>query len=168
LTVFGYWGRYINWPPQFVSPFCDNQYMRSNPSKVFPFEKPIYWDWLFYIFLLFSIQGMKQNLIDFYNYGDPSRLIPLLFDFISSVLSAWILVIPIYLIRDYFNSKYKARRQAKLNKLAENGPKSINPDLRITKFDKSIGEMNESERKIAVDKLSEVMINQIDKYKKDK
>ncbi len=111
---------------------------------------------------------MKQNLIDFYNYGDPSRLIPLLFDFISSVLSAWILVIPIYLIRDYFNSKYKARKQAKLNKLAENGPKSINPDLRITKFDKPIGKMNESERKIAVDKLSEVMINQIDKYKKDK
>jgi len=142
--------------------------MRSNPSKIFPFEKPIYWDWLFYIFLLFSIQGMKQNLIDFYNYGDPSRLIPLLLDFISSILSAWILVIAIYPIRNYFNSKYKARRQAKLKNLAANNHKSVNPDLQITKLDKPIGEMNESERKIAVDKLSEVMINQIDKYKKDK
>ena len=111
---------------------------------------------------------MKQNLIDFYNYGDPSRLIPLLLDFISSILSAWILVIAIYPIRNYFNSKYKARKQAKLKNLAANNHKSVNPDLQITKLDKPIGEMNESERKIAVDKLSEVMINQIDKYKKDK
>ena len=142
--------------------------MRSNPSKIFPFEKPIYWDWLFYVFILIAVQGMQQNLVNFFNYGDPSRLIPLLIDFISSVLTAWIMTIAIHLIRDYLNSKYMSKKQVKLNKLEANNQKSVNSDFQITKLDKPIGEMNETERKEAANKLSEIMINQINKYKKEK
>ncbi len=51
---------------------------RQNPSKFFPFEKPLYTDMVFYAFLYIAFTELKQDLNEFYDYGDPSRLVPLL------------------------------------------------------------------------------------------
>ena len=136
--------------------------MRRNPSKFFPFEKPIYTDFVFYAFLLISLQGMKQNLNDFYNYGDSSRLIPLLIDFASSVFVAWIISIPLNWIRGLIISKVNSRNESKFM-----NSKNLNydPDLRITKLDKPINEMDAVERRIAAEKISEIMLDQAKKYK---
>ena len=139
--------------------------MRRNPSKFFPFEKPIYTDLVFYAFLLISIQGMKQNLNDFYSYGDSTRLIPLLIDFSSSMFVAWIISIPLNWIRVSIISKLNIRNLSKSNKIKNDYP---NSDLRITQLDKPIDEMDPAERRIAAEKISEVLMDQARNYKKDK
>ena len=137
--------------------------MRRNPSKFFPFEKPIYADLVFYAFLLISIQGMKQNLNDFHNYGDSSRLIPLLIDFASSIFVAWIISMPLNWIRGLIISKVDSRNEYKLKNSSN---LNNDPNLRITKLDKPINEMNAVERRIAAQKISEIMLDQANKYKK--
>jgi hypothetical protein len=137
--------------------------MRRNPSKFFPFEKPIYTELVFYAFLFISIQGMKQNLNDFYNYGDSSRLIPLIIDFASSIFVAWIISLPLNWIRGLIISKVNSRNE---NKLKNSNNLNNNPDLRITKLDKPINEMNAAERRIAAEKISEIILDQANKYKK--
>ena len=136
--------------------------MRRNPSKFFPFEKPIYTDLVFYAFLFISIQGMKQSLNDFYNYGDPSRLIPLLIEFASSIFVAWVISMPLNWIRGLIISKINSRNEAKTRKMNNQQP---SPDLRITKLNKPIGEMDSIERRIAAEKISEIMLDQAKKYK---
>lgn len=137
--------------------------MRRNPSKFFPFEKPIYTDLVFYAFVFISIQGMKQNLNDFYNYGDSSRLIPLIIDFASSIFVAWIISMPLNWIRGLVISKVNSRNE---NKIKNTNNLNNDPDLRITKLDKPINEMNAAERRIAAEKISEIMLDQANKYKK--
>jgi hypothetical protein len=139
--------------------------MRRNPSKFFPFEKPIYTDLVFYAFLFISIQGMQQNLNDFYNYGDSSRLIPLLIDFAGSIFVAWILSMPLNWIRGLIISKVNARND---NKLKNSNNLNYDTELRITKLDKPINEMDEAERRIAAEKISEIMLDQVKNYKKKK
>jgi hypothetical protein len=60
-------------------------------------------------------------------------------------------------------AKLNSRNKAKLIK-----PEglSVNPDLRITKLDKPIEEMDSAERRIAAEKIAEVMLDQANKYKK--
>ena len=164
MGVFGQWRSVPISGPQFVSGLWDNKDMRRNPSKFFPFEKPIYTDLVFYAFLFISIQGMKQSLNDFYNYGDPSRLIPLLIDFASSIFVAWVISMPLNWIRGLIMAKLNSRNQAKLIRSVG---QSVNPDLRITKLDKPIDEMDPKERRIAAEKIAEVMMDQAKKYKKD-
>lgn len=137
--------------------------MRRNPSKFFPFEKPIYTDLVFYAFVFISIQGMKQNLNDFYNYGDSSRLIPLIIDFASSIFVAWIISMPLNWIRGLVISKVNSRNE---NRIKNTNNLNNDPDLRITKLDKPINEMNAAERRIAAEKISEIMLDQANKYKK--
>jgi hypothetical protein len=139
--------------------------IKRNPSKFFPFEKPIYTDPVFYAFLFIAFTEMKVDLNEFYAYGDPSRLVPLLIEFANSLFVAWVISMPLNWIRGLIISKVNSRNEDKTNKKNNQHP---SPDLRITKLDKPIDEMNESERKIAADKLSEIMIDQINKYKKDK
>lgn len=136
--------------------------MRRKPSKFFPFEKPFYTDLVFYAFLFISIQGMQQNLNDFFNYGDSSRLIPLLIDFASSVFVAWIISIPLNWIRGLIISKVDSRN---MKKLMNSNTLNYEPDLRITKLDKPINEMDAAERRIAAEKISEVILDQAKKYK---
>ena len=150
--------------PQYVIGRWDNKNMRRNPSKFFPFEKPIYADLVFYAFVLISIQGMKQSLSDFYNYGDPSRLIPLLIEFASSIFVAWVISMSLSWIRGLIIAKLNSRNEAKTKRVKE---ENSNPDLRITKLDKPIDEMDAIERRIAAEKIAEVMMNQAKKYKKD-
>ena len=136
--------------------------MRRNPSKFFPFEKPVYTDLVFYAFLFISIQGMQQNLNDFYNYGDSSRLIPLLIDFASSIFVAWIISMPLNWIRALIISKVNSRNE---HKIKNSNNLNNDPDIRITKLDKPINEMDAAERRIAVEKISEIMLDQAKKYK---
>ena len=136
--------------------------MRRNPSKFFPFEKPVYTDLVFYAFLFISIQGMKQKLNDFYNYGDSSRLIPLIIDFASSIFVAWIISMPLNWIRGLIISKVDSRNENKIKNLNNLNSDS---DLRITKLDKPINEMDAAERRIAAEKISEIMLDQASKYK---
>jgi hypothetical protein len=138
--------------------------MRRNPSKFFPFEKPIYTDLVFYAFLFIALTEMKQDLNDFYNYGDPSRLIPLLIEFANSIFVAWIISMPLNWIRGLMIAKINSRNEAKTRKINDQKP---SPDLRITKLDKPIDEMDSVERRIAAEKIAEVMMNQAKKYKKD-
>ena len=137
--------------------------MRRNPSKFFPFEKPIYTDLVFYAFLFISLQGMQQNLNDFYSYGDSSRLIPLLIDFASSIFVAWIISMPLNWIRGLIISKFNSRND---NKLKNSNNVNNDTDLRITKLDKPINEMDEAERRIAAEKISKIMLDQTKNYKK--
>ena len=136
--------------------------MRRKPSKFFPFEKPFYTDLVFYAFLFISIQGMKQNLNDFYNYGDSSRLFPLIIDFASSFFVAWIISMPLNWIRGLIISKVDSRNENKIKNLNNLNSDS---DLRITKLDKPINEMDAVERRIAAEKISEIMLDQANKYK---
>ena len=136
--------------------------MRRKPSKFFPFEKPFYTDLVFYAFLFISIQGMKQKLNDFYNYGDSSRLIPLIIDFASSIFVAWIISMPLNWIRGLIISKVDSRNENKIKNLNNLNSDS---DLRITKLDKPINEMDAAERRIAAEKISEIMLDQASKYK---
>jgi hypothetical protein len=136
--------------------------MRRKPSKFFPFEKPFYTDLVFYAFLFISIQGMKQKLNDFYNYGDSSRLIPLIIDFASSIFVAWIISMPLNWIRGLIISKVDSRNENKIKNLNNLNSDS---DLRITKLDKPINEMDAAERRIAAEKISEIMLDQANKYK---
>ena len=138
--------------------------MRRNPSKFFPFEKPIYADLVFYAFLIISIQKMKHNLNDFYNYGDPSRLIPLLIEFADSIFVAWVISMPLNWIRGLIISKLDSRRQAKSLEISK---RDVSLDLRITKLDKPIVEMDANERRIAAEKISEILMDQAKKYKKE-
>jgi hypothetical protein len=105
---------------------------------------------------------MKQNLNDFYNYGDSSRLFPLLIDFASSVFVAWIISIPLNWIRGLIISKVDSRNK---KKLMNSNNLNYDPDLRITKLDKPINEMDAAERRIAAEKISEIMLDQAKKYK---
>ena len=136
--------------------------MRRKPSKFFPFEKPFYTDLVFYAFLFISIQGMKQKINDFYNYGDSSRLIPLIIDFASSIFVAWIISMPLNWIRGLIISKVDSRNENKIKNLNNLNSDS---DLRITKLDKPINEMDAAERRIAAEKISEIMLDQANKYK---
>ena len=138
--------------------------MRSNPSKFFPFEKPIYADLVFYLFLFISIQGMKQNLNDFYNYGDPTRLIPLLIDFSGSIFVAWIVAIGFKWVRDLVASKLKARNINRSTKTMKD--QNIN-SLKITKLEKPLNEMTAEERNNAARDISEIMLEQAKQFKKD-
>jgi hypothetical protein len=105
-----------------------------------------------------------MSLNDFYNYGDPSRLIPLLIEFASSIFVAWVISMSLSWIRGLIIAKLNSRNKAKLIKP---GVQSVNPDLRITKLDKPIDEMDSKERRIAAEKIAEVMMDQAKKYKKD-
>jgi hypothetical protein len=138
--------------------------MRRNPSKFFPFEKPIYTDLVFYAFLFIAFTEMKIDLNEFYAYGDPSRLVPLLIEFANSIFVAWILSMPLNWIRGLIISKINSRNEAKTKKITEANPIS---DLRITKLDKPIDKMDAIERRIAAEKIAEVMMDQAKKYKKD-
>ncbi len=107
---------------------------------------------------------MKVDLNEFYTYGDPSRLVPLLIEFANSIFVAWILSMPLNWIRGLIISKINSRNEAKAKRVRE---ENSNPDLRITKLDKPIDEMDAIERRIAAEKIAEVMMNQAKKYKKD-
>ena len=136
--------------------------MKRNPSRFFPFEKPLYSDLVFYIFLAISINGMSKDLEEFYNFGDSSRLIPLLIQFANSIFVAWVISIPINWIRDQYMKKIKTSKSDNF----ENNTSS--QDLKITKLNKPIGEMNSNERADAAKKLSEIMMGQIKNYNKRK
>ncbi len=138
--------------------------MRRNPSKFFPFEKPIYTDLVFYGFLVIAFSEMKHDLNEFYSYGDPSRLVPLLIEFANSIFVAWIISMPLNWVRGLIISKLNSRNEAK--SIKEN-IQNYESDLRITKLDKPINEMDSNERRIAAEKISENMIEQARKYKKD-
>lgn len=138
--------------------------MRRNPSKFFPFEKPLYTDLVFYAFLFIAFTEMRHDLNEFYFYGDPSRLIPLLIEFANSIFVAWIISMPLNWIRGVIISKINSRNEAKTE---ERDNKNSSPDLRITKLDKPIDEMDSTERRIAAEKIAEVMMDQAKKYKKD-
>jgi hypothetical protein len=135
--------------------------MRRNPSKFFPFEKPVYTDLVFYAFLFISIQGMQRNLNDFYSYGDSSRLIPLLIDFANSIFVAWIISMPLNWIRGLITFKINSRKENKIKSLNN---LNIETDLRITKLDKPMNEMDATERRNAAEKISEIMLDQANKY----
>ncbi len=139
--------------------------MRNERSKFFPFEKPIYTDLVFYAFLYIAFTEMKQDLNEFYDYGDSSRLVPLLFEFANSIFVAWIISIPLNWVRGLIVNKLNSRREAKLT---EKRVQENKIDFRITKLDKPIGEMNSEERRIAAERLSETIQDQIQKYKKEK
>jgi len=136
--------------------------MNRNPSKFFPFEKPIYADFVFYFFLFLSIQGMREDLNDFFNYGDSSRLFPLLFDFLNSVFVAWIFSI----IANWLRGKVITRIENRRNLKRESGREKEVTEIRITKLDKPINEMTADERRVAAEKLAEIVLNQADEYKK--
>lgn len=138
--------------------------MRRNPSKFFPFEKPIYTDLVFYAFLFIAFKEMKHDLNEFYSYGDPSRLVPLLIEFANSIFVAWIISMPLNWIRGLIIAKINSRNEAKTEKIDNQNP---SPDLRITKLDKPINEMDSAERRIAAEKIAEVMMDQARKHKKD-
>jgi hypothetical protein len=139
--------------------------MRNEPSKFFPFEKPIYTDLVFYAFLYIAFTEMKQDLNEFYDYGDSSRLVPLLFEFANSIFVAWIISMPLNWLRGLIVNKLNSRKESKLTekRIQEN-----KLDFRITKLDKPIGEMDSEERRIASEKLSETIQDQIQKYRKEK
>ena len=138
--------------------------MRNEPSKFFPFEKPIYTDLVFYAFLYIAFTEMKQDLNEFCDYGDSSRLVPLLFEFANSIFVAWIISMPLNWVRGLVLNKLNSRKEAKLTekRIQEN-----KLDFRITKLDKPIGEMDSEERRAAAKKLSETIQDQIQKYKKE-
>ena len=138
--------------------------MRNERSKFFPFEKPIYTDLVFYAFLYIAFTEMKQDLNEFYDYGDSSRLVPLLFEFANSIFVAWIISIPLNWVRGLIVNKLNSRKEAKLieKRIQEN-----KIDFRITKLDKPIGDMDSEERRIAAEKLSETIQDQIQKYRKE-
>ena len=139
--------------------------MRNERSKFFPFEKPIYTDLVFYAFLYIAFTEMKQDLNEFYDYGDSSRLVPLLFEFANSIFVAWIISMPLNWLRGLIVNKLNSRKESKLTekRIQEN-----KLDFRITKLDKPIGEMDSEERRIAAEKLSETIQDQIQKYRKEK
>ena len=139
--------------------------MRNERSKFFPFEKPIYTDLVFYAFLYIAFTEMKQDLNEFYDYGDSSRLVPLLFEFANSIFVAWIISMPLNWLRGLIVNKLNSSKESKLTekRIQEN-----KLDFRITKLDKPIGEMDSEERRIAAEKLSETIQDQIQKYRKEK
>ncbi len=136
--------------------------MNRNPSKFFPFERPIYGDIVFYLFLFLSIQGMREDLNNFFNYGDSSRLFPLLFDFLNSVFVAWIFSI----IANWLRGKVITRIENRRNLRRESEKEKEVKEIRITKLDKPINEMTADERRAAAEKLAEVVLDQAEKYKK--
>ena len=70
---------------------------------------------------------------------------------------------PLNWIRGLIISKVNSRNENKLKNLNN---LNNNPDLRITKLDKPINEMDVAERRIAAEKISEIMLDQAKKYKK--
>jgi hypothetical protein len=136
--------------------------MNRNPSKFFPFERPIYGDFVFYLFLFLSVQGMREDLTNFFNYGDSSRLFPLLFDFLNSVFVAWIFSI----IANWLRGKVIIRIEKRRNIKKESKKEIEVTELRITKLDKPINEMTADERRAAAEKLAEIVLNQAEEYKK--
>lgn len=70
---------------------------------------------------------------------------------------------PLNWIRGLIISKVNSRNE---NKIKNTNNLNNDPDLRITKLDKPINEMNAAERRIAAEKISEIMLDQANKYKK--
>ena len=70
---------------------------------------------------------------------------------------------PLSWIRGLIISKVKARND---NKLKNSNNLNNDTELRITKLDKPINEMDEAERRIAAEKISEIMLDQAKNYKK--
>ena len=70
---------------------------------------------------------------------------------------------PLNWIRDLIISKVYSRNE---NKLKNSNNLNNNLDLRITELDKPINEMDVAERRIAAEKISEIMLDQAKKYKK--
>jgi hypothetical protein len=138
--------------------------VRRNPSKFYPFEKPLYSDLIFYAFLYIAFTEMRQDLNEFYDYGDPSRLVPLLFEFANSFFIAWVISMPLNWVRGLIINKLNSREENKSNKNIIQNDKT---DFRITKLDKPIGEMTPEERKLAAEKLSETIQDQARKYKEE-
>ena len=69
---------------------------------------------------------------------------------------------PLNWIRGVIISKIHSRNEAKTKKVVN---LNSSPDLRITKLDKPIDEMDSIERRIAAEKIAEVMMDQAKKYK---
>jgi hypothetical protein len=57
---------------------------------------------------------MKIDLNEFYAYGDPSRLVPLLIEFANSIFVAWVISMPLNWIRGLIISKVNSRNKAGL------------------------------------------------------
>ena len=70
---------------------------------------------------------------------------------------------PLNWIRALIISKVNSRNEHKIKNLNN---LNNDPDLRITKLDKPINEMDAAERRIAAEKISEIMLNQANNYKK--
>ena len=91
-------------------------------------------------------------------------------DFAGSVFIAWVMSMALNAVVQYFVSKNRAKKldkMAELAKIKEKKAQSFNPNLRITKLDKPIGEMNQAERKEAAESIHQVMMDQINKHGED-
>ena len=70
---------------------------------------------------------------------------------------------PLNWIRGLIISKFNSRND---NKLMNSNNVNNDTDLRITKLDKPINEMDEAERRMAAEKISKIMLDQTKNYKK--
>jgi hypothetical protein len=105
---------------------------------------------------------MRDDLTNFFNYGDSSRLFPLLFDFLNSVFVAWIFSI----IANWLRGKVITRIEKRRNLKKKSNKEIEVTELRFTKLDKPINEMTADERRAAAEKLAEVVMDQAKNYKK--
>ena len=128
--------------------------MRRDPSSFYPFENPLYKDWLFYLFVLYSLKGIKENITSFLQYGTPDQFISLIFDFAGSIFISWIMALAIFAVKTWIK-----------NRKSNIYPIKHKDNYKLTKLEKPIGEMTETERKNVAEELSKVMFKQINEYK---
>ena len=128
--------------------------MRRDPSSFYPFENPLYKDWLFYLFVLYSLKGIKENITSFLQYETSDQFISLIFDFAGSIFISWIMALAIFAVKTWIK-----------NRKSNIYPIKHKDNYKLTKLEKPIGEMTETERKNVAEELSKVMFKQINEYK---
>lgn len=122
--------------------------MNHIPSRFYPFQKPLYKDVLFYIFLYFVYERLSSQLLDFVKYGFGNLVLQLIEILIDAILISWIYSIILAYFRKIILRKWNKRKENKLD-VDSNKPIEIN----WTKIDKPLKDMTEKEREESAKKI---------------
>jgi hypothetical protein len=119
-------------------------------SKLFPFDEPLYKDYVFYVFLILTYREMSEGLRALVEYGYGNLVLQLLEVVSEAVLVSWVFAILLASARRFFRNR--SARRLEETKVQSHFP---GPEVTITKLSKPVAELTPEERRQAAEKIAE-------------
>jgi hypothetical protein len=118
-------------------------------SKVFPFDKPLYKDYVFYVFLILAYREMSDGLRALVEYGYGNLVLQLLEVVAEAILVPWVFAILLASARRFFRNRSARKVDETKEQIHFPGP-----EVTITKLSKPVAEMTPEERRQAAEKIA--------------